>query len=75
VVGQTGVRGVPVLSLAMEDPKHEPAAAPILRRQMVEGSALGLPQRLGSVVQWLALFLVRAKQMEITKIRTIALAI
>jgi len=55
VVGQTGVRGVPVLSLAMEDPKHEPAAAPILRRQMVEGSALGLPQRLGSVVQWRAL--------------------
>jgi len=49
VAGQTGAHGVPVLSLAMEDPKHEIVAAPIPRRPTVEGSALGLPQKLGSV--------------------------
>ena len=55
VTGQPGALGVPVLPLAMEGPKHEIVAAPILRRLMVVGSALDLPMRLILVVQCLAL--------------------
>ena len=55
MAGQTGALGVPVPLLAMEGPKHEIEAAPILHRPMMEGIALGFAQGLGSVVQWLAL--------------------
>ena len=55
MAGQTGALGVLVLSPAMEGPKREVVAAPILCRPMVKGSAMGPPQRLGSVVHSLAL--------------------
>ena len=55
VVGRTGVPGVPVLSRVVEEAKQDLVLVPILRRQMVEGRALGLSQKLNTVAQRLVL--------------------